>query len=95
MKYVGLEVSPQTLTNATVREFSRARPRHVRPTRVPLRRDGSLAGGLWYLHFRTVEQISDEVARIRAGSLGLREDRDGTHRDMWLAVQKYLTDNPR
>jgi protein tyrosine phosphatase (PTP) superfamily phosphohydrolase (DUF442 family) len=95
MKYMGLEVSPQTLTIATVREFSRAvRDTSGQPVFL-YDRDGSLAGGLWYLHFRTVEQISDEVARIRAGSLGLREDRDGTHRDMWLAVQKYLNDNPR
>ena len=36
---------------------------------------------------------SYDVARIRAGSLGLREDRDGTQRDMWLALQKYLNEN--
>ena len=55
-------------------------------------RDGMLAGGLWYLHFRTAEQQSDEVARLRAARLGLQEDADGSHRAMWLAIQKVLSE---
>lgn len=90
LKYVSFEVSPQTLSKTIVAEFNR----RVRDTSgQPVffyDRDGSLAGGLWYLYFRTLEQFSDDVARIRASALGLREDRDGAHRDMWLAVQKYL-----
>jgi protein tyrosine phosphatase (PTP) superfamily phosphohydrolase (DUF442 family) len=92
MKYLSLEVSPQSLTKETVEEFSRivgdasAKPLFIYD------RDGSLAGGLWYLHFRMVLQLSDDVARVRAGALGLREN-SGGHRDMWLAIQKYLNDS--
>ena len=39
--------------------------------------------------------VPDDAARIRAAGLGLREDRDGAFRDMWLAVQKYLSENTR
>jgi protein tyrosine phosphatase (PTP) superfamily phosphohydrolase (DUF442 family) len=93
MKYLSLEVSPQTLTKATVEEFSRiVRDTSSQPTFV-YDRDGSLAGGLWYLYFRVALQLSDDVARVRAGSLGLREDSDGVRREMWLAIQKYLSEN--
>ncbi len=92
MKYVSLDVSPRTLTKETTQTFNRAvRDIPGQPVFI-YDRDGALAGGLWYLYFRTAEQCSDDVARIRAGSLGLREDRDGHHRDMWLAVQKFLND---
>ena len=55
-------------------------------------RDGSLAGALWYLYFRTAEHLGDDAARVRAAALGLREDRDGAHREMWLAVQRFLSE---
>jgi protein tyrosine phosphatase (PTP) superfamily phosphohydrolase (DUF442 family) len=95
MKYLSLEVSPQSLTKATVEEFGRiVRDTPGQPVFI-YDRDGSLAGGLWYLFFRTAMQVSDDVARIRAGALGLREDREGAHRDMWLAIQKYLNESAR
>jgi protein tyrosine phosphatase (PTP) superfamily phosphohydrolase (DUF442 family) len=95
MKYLSLEVSPRTLTKAKLDEFkSIVRDAAGQPLFV-YDRDGSLAGGLWYLYFRLVEQFSDDVARVRAGALGLREDRDGAHRDMWLAVQKFLEEQAR
>jgi protein tyrosine phosphatase (PTP) superfamily phosphohydrolase (DUF442 family) len=95
MKYLSLEVSPQALTGETVEEFNRlVRDLGKQPLFV-YDRDGSLAGGLWYLYFRQIEQHSDEVARLRAGALGLRPDRDGPHRDMWQAVQKMVGDGGR
>jgi hypothetical protein len=51
-----------------------------------------LAGGLWYLYFRTVENDPDETARIKANRLGLSEDAQGDHKAMWLAIQKYLSE---
>jgi hypothetical protein len=54
-------------------------------------RDGSLLGGLWYLHFRIVDRFDNDRATAEAGRLGLNTDADGgAHRDMWLAVQRYL-----
>lgn len=90
MRYVSLEVSPRTLTPEKVAEFAGiVRDVAGKPLFV-YDQDGSLAGPLWYLYFRAVKNHGDEVARIRANGLGLREDRDGPYRDMWLAVQKYL-----
>jgi protein tyrosine phosphatase (PTP) superfamily phosphohydrolase (DUF442 family) len=93
MKYVNLEVSPQTLTKEKVAEFGRlVGDASLQPLFV-YDKDGALAGGLWYLYFRTILELPNDVARIRAGALGLREDREGAHREMWLAVQKYLSES--
>jgi protein tyrosine phosphatase (PTP) superfamily phosphohydrolase (DUF442 family) len=92
LKYLSLEVSPTTLTPAVVDEFNKIvadtgnRPLFVYD------RDGTLAGALWYLHFRTAAKLPDEEARRKAAALGLREDADGAPRELWLAVQKYLAD---
>jgi protein tyrosine phosphatase (PTP) superfamily phosphohydrolase (DUF442 family) len=92
MKYLSLEVSPQTLSRAVVDEFNR----QVRdPAHQPLfvyDRDGVLAGGLWYLHYRTADGLTDEEARARAGRVGLREDQDEGRRTLWLAIQKLLSE---
>jgi hypothetical protein len=50
-------------------------------------KDGSLAGALWYLHFRMIDQQSDETARAAAARIGLKEE----HKDLWLAIQKILS----
>jgi hypothetical protein len=91
MTFIDLEFDPKNLDKRSVDEFLR------------LQRDGSLGkvfvyddvegavtGALWYLSFRTIDLATDEEARIRAGSLGLRENRDGNPRDMWQAVRTYL-----
>jgi protein tyrosine phosphatase (PTP) superfamily phosphohydrolase (DUF442 family) len=92
MTYLSLEVSPQSLSRQVVDHFNALVSDTARYPLFVYDRDGSLAGGLWYLHFRTAEQASDEAARIRAGRLGLREDGDTAQRDMWLAVQRFLSD---
>jgi hypothetical protein len=89
MTYLRLEVSPQTLSRPLVDRFNVLVGDTARYPLFVYDRDGSLAGGLWYLHFRTAEQASDETARIRASRLGLRED-DPNQRDMWLAIQRLL-----
>jgi protein tyrosine phosphatase (PTP) superfamily phosphohydrolase (DUF442 family) len=89
LKYVLLEVSPQTLSRDLVMEFAQiVRDEDGHPLFV-YDRDSSLAGPMWYLYFRFVEQQSDEIARIRAGNLGLRPEAEA-QRSMWLAVQKLL-----
>jgi protein tyrosine phosphatase (PTP) superfamily phosphohydrolase (DUF442 family) len=90
MTYLSVEVSPETLGKKTVDEFNHIVADKITYPLFVYDRDGSLAGGLWYLYFRTAEQSTDDAARIRAGSLGFREDRDDSHRSMWLAVQNYL-----
>jgi protein tyrosine phosphatase (PTP) superfamily phosphohydrolase (DUF442 family) len=94
MTYASIEVSPQTLTPEKLEQFTKLVRDVARQPLFVYDQDGSIAGPLWYLYFRKVENANDEVARVRADRLGLRADREGSHRLMWLAVQKYLQDNP-
>ncbi len=90
LKYVAVEIAPQQLTRESVEEFFRLmRDPQEQPVFV-FDRDSALAGGLWYLWFRLSEELPDDVARIRARALGLREERDGLHREMWQAAQRYV-----
>jgi protein tyrosine phosphatase (PTP) superfamily phosphohydrolase (DUF442 family) len=92
LRYLSLAVSPEGLTRQVVDEFNRlVADRDGQPLFV-YSKDGMLAGGLWYLHFRTADQESDEVARIKAARLGIKEDKDGDHKTMWLAIQKFLSE---
>jgi protein tyrosine phosphatase (PTP) superfamily phosphohydrolase (DUF442 family) len=86
LKYVSLVVSPETLTKKVVEEFGRIVGDAKGYPLFVYDRDGSLRGGLWYLHFRTAEGLNDEAAGLRARALGLRE----THREMWSAIRKLL-----
>lgn len=91
LRYTSLEVSPQTLTPALVKQFNDI---VGNPGNHPLfvyASEPLLAGALWYLHFRTVDKIPDAEARSKAAALGLKEE-DGENREMWLAIQKYLRD---
>jgi protein tyrosine phosphatase (PTP) superfamily phosphohydrolase (DUF442 family) len=95
LTYLSLEVSPKTLTPAVVDEFNRI---VADPANRPLfvyDKDGSLAGALWYLHFRTADKLSDEEARKKAAALGLKEDGEGPQRELWLAIQKYLAEREK
>lgn len=91
MTYISLAVSPQTLNSQVVADFTKVVTDRSGYPLFVYDRDGSLAGGLWYLYFRQTEGMDPEVARITAGPLGLRESRSDAHREMWLAVQQYLS----
>ena len=91
MTFLELEFDPKNLDKKSVDEFLRVqRDASLGKIFVYDDVDGAVTGALWYLSFRTIDQSTDEEARIRAGSLGLRENRDGTFRDMWNATRTYL-----
>jgi protein tyrosine phosphatase (PTP) superfamily phosphohydrolase (DUF442 family) len=90
IRYVALEVSPQTLSREVVDQFNHLVTDAGSQPLFVYDKDGTLAGGLWYLHFRTAEGASDEDARAQAARLGLKED-SPEGRPMWLAVQNYLS----
>lgn len=93
LHFRSLMVSPSTLSRSVVQEFSRL---VHDPRQQPLfvyDRDGSLAGGLWYLHFRLSEQRPEEEARLLAQRLGLKADVSG-YQDLWLAIQRVLAEQP-
>jgi hypothetical protein len=95
LKYLSLELSPQTLSRTVVDTFNRM---VADPANHPLfvyDKTGALTGALWYLYFREVEHQSDAEARTRAGRLGLRESPSGLQQEMWLAIQKYLSEPGR
>lgn len=95
LRYLSIEVSPQTLSKDIVDKFSRI---VADDNNLPLfvyDKDGSLAGALWYLHFRLVDKATEEKARDDAERLGFKQERGDAHLKMWLAVQKLLKDvNP-
>jgi hypothetical protein len=91
MTFIELEFDPKNLDKKSVDEFLRVqRDASLGKIFVYDDVDAAVTGALWYLSFRTIDQANDEEARVRAGSLGLRENRDGTCRDMWNAVRTYL-----
>ena len=94
MTYHALEVSPQSLSKEIAESFQRLVTDSSNQPVFVYDRDGSLAGGLWYLYSRMIDSLPDEAARLRARGLGLRED-DDNHRLMWLAVQRILSELPR
>jgi protein tyrosine phosphatase (PTP) superfamily phosphohydrolase (DUF442 family) len=90
MKLETMEVAPETLSRATVAEFSRRITDKSKRAIFVYDKEGALAGGMWYLHFRLTEKLTDAGARAKALRLGLREDQDGEQKLMWLAIQKLL-----
>jgi hypothetical protein len=94
MRYVSFEVSPMTLTKEKAEEFIKLIRDNQKQGAFVYDRDGSLAGAMWYLQLRWGEILDDDAAQLRAAPLGLQPNREGAHRDMWLAVQKVLSENP-
>ena len=91
LRYLSIEVSPNTLTRDVVERFNRAVREESDLPMFVYDADGAIAGGLWYLYFRTAEGMTDERARSEAARLGFRPDGDGEQRAMWVAVQSYLS----
>ena len=95
MKFITMEVAPMSLSQKNIDEFNRiVGDSAVLPLFV-YDRDGSLAGGMWYLNFRLTQLATDEDARAKAQPLGLREERTGAYHDMWAATQRVLNDAMR
>jgi len=90
LAFFNLEISPVSLSQQTVDEFNRlVGDSAVLPLYV-YDRDGALTGGMWYIHLRQVQHLPDETARKQARQFGLREEREGSHHEMWEAAQKVL-----
>jgi protein tyrosine phosphatase (PTP) superfamily phosphohydrolase (DUF442 family) len=95
LRYIVLDVDARTLSKETVDNFNRI---VTDPANLPLfvyDTDGSVTGGLWYLHYRLVEGASNEKALAEATRLGFRQEQDDSHRTMWIAIQKLLEANGR
>ena len=95
MQYVPFTVSPQTLTKEKADEFIKLIRDGSKQGIFVYDQDGALTGSLWYLYFRWGEFLDDDAAQLRAGQLGLRPGAAGRQGDMWVAVQKLLSENTR
>jgi protein tyrosine phosphatase (PTP) superfamily phosphohydrolase (DUF442 family) len=95
LRYLHIELSPETLNKKTVDSFTQMITDSGNQPLFVYDRDGTLAGPLWYLFFRTADHQPDDQARIRAGRLGLKDSQDPDQRAMWLAIQKYVGENLR
>ncbi|MBI3822448.1 MAG: hypothetical protein HY289_07185 [Planctomycetes bacterium] len=95
MRYIAFEVTPQTLSKEKADEFIKLVRDGATAGIYIYDDDGSLAGAMWYLYMRYGEFHEDGAARLRAGQLGLRITGEGQHAEMWLAVQKVLSENSK
>jgi protein tyrosine phosphatase (PTP) superfamily phosphohydrolase (DUF442 family) len=90
LRYLSLEVAPETLSKAVVDRFSKL---VTDPANRPLfvyDRDSATLGGLWLLYFRLQENLPYEKALAQAQRLGLKPDEAGEHRTVLIAVNKLL-----
>ena len=94
LKYHTIEVSAQDLGKA-VEDFNRTVGAADQQPVFVYDRDGTLAGPLWYLRFRTVDRLPDDEAKRKATTLGLRDDGTGDSIELWLAIQKHLGKNAK
>ncbi len=90
LRYVSLELSPQTLTREAVEQFNFLVTDAASQPLFVYDRDGVLAGALWYLHFRIVDGAADQEAIDKAARLGFRDDGTNNYKLMLLAVQNFL-----
>jgi protein tyrosine phosphatase (PTP) superfamily phosphohydrolase (DUF442 family) len=92
LNFSSLAVSPETINQELIDRFNQ---QIANPENLPMLvydRDGTLAGVMWYLHFRTVELLKDDEAILRAKKHGFRENGSSEAKELWLAVQKYLSE---
>lgn len=94
LKYQTLEVASDDLAKVVDR-FNRLITASENQPVFVYDRDGTLAGPMWYLRFRTVDRLPDEEARKKATSLGLRDDGTGDSISLWVAIQEYLRKNAK
>ncbi|MGL4423388.1 MAG: hypothetical protein ACRCZF_22210 [Gemmataceae bacterium] len=86
LRYVGVPMSAETLKTAYPK-FAEA----IRNTTAYVAdEDGSRTGPSWYIYFRTVGGYGDDLARIRAAALGLRDTPDAEANKYWTAIRDLL-----
>src|SRR5262249_1911621 len=66
LKYVGLELSADTLTRDLAERFNQLVADPLNQPLFVYDKDGTLAGPLWYLYLRLEEKLPDDKARAQA-----------------------------
>ena len=89
MGFIPIETTPERLTFAREAFNAAVTDKNVRPAYV-FDEDGLRAGVIWYLYFRSVKSLNDDVSRVRAKPLGLTGQGGEEGRAFELAIQRYL-----
>lgn len=92
MKFIPIEIDARNLNRDSIDRFLAFQKDPSREKVFVYDLDGSMAGAMWYLSFRMIDQATDDQARVRAGSLGQGENRDAA-RDLWQSVRRYAEMN--
>ncbi len=88
LNFVAIEVTPETLAEAS-KQFDRAAADRIHRPAYVFADEPVRAGALWYLHFRNAGALGDDVARLRAKPLGFStQGEDG--QALTQAIQKML-----
>ena len=93
LTYLSLEVAAKSLNRDTLRAFNDLLADATKRPLFVYDRYGHLAGGMWYLHLRTVERLDDTAARRRADQLGYRlVNPSEEQRTFEIAIQRLLSE---
>jgi protein tyrosine phosphatase (PTP) superfamily phosphohydrolase (DUF442 family) len=95
LRYIVIDADARSLSKEAVDTFNRIVADQANLPLFVYDADGSLTGGLWYLHYRLVEGWPNDKALAEAARLGFRQEQDDSHRTMWIAIQKLLEANGR
>jgi hypothetical protein len=88
LQFIPIETTPETLADAS-KQFDRVATNKVNHPAYVFADTPVRAGAVWYLHFRNVDTQDNDVARLRAKTLGLNEQTE-EGRAFWLAINRVL-----
>jgi protein tyrosine phosphatase (PTP) superfamily phosphohydrolase (DUF442 family) len=90
LKYVAFVIKSEGLSKKQLESFSQfVEDKAGRPVFV-YDKDGTLAGAVWYAHFRVAGHDDDRQARAKASRLGLKDDQTAEGKARWPAIQALL-----
>jgi protein tyrosine phosphatase (PTP) superfamily phosphohydrolase (DUF442 family) len=94
LKFYSLTVSPDSLNADLFDQFKQIVNNADDHPIFVYDQKGIQAGAMWYLYFRKIESLDDDLARIRAARHGLKTTGTDEQVALWTAVQKFLAATP-
>ena len=88
LKFIAIETTPEKLPESLNTFNAAVGDKASRPIYV-FDDDSVRTGALWYLHFRTVNAMNDDAARVRARPLGFA-NQSAEAKAFGIAIQQYL-----
>jgi len=88
LKYLTLDIAPETLSAVMLDQFNKMISDSANQPLFVYDKDGTLAGVMWYLHFRFVDRIGPELARAKGEQFGLKPADSDERKALWIAIQR-------